>query len=73
LLCAFYFQTSTLLLLFCLSICFGKQLDRKKFPYKFSYSTGSSGPAQIFHQEQRNDNGVVNGKYGFMDSNGKLR
>jgi hypothetical protein len=61
------------LFLIYLSLGLSKQLDQTKYPYQFSYSTGSAGPAQIFHQEKRNQNGMINGKYGFVDSNGKLR
>ncbi len=41
--------------------------------YKFSYSTGDEGPARIFREEQRNPDGSVVGKYGYIDPNGKLR
>ena len=40
--------------------------------YNFGYDTGLYGSHQ-FHHETKDDNGVVRGKYGYTDPNGKLR
>ncbi|XP_053210007.1 uncharacterized protein LOC128393815 [Panonychus citri] len=40
--------------------------------YNFGYDTGLSGSHQ-FHQESKDDFGVVRGRYGYTDPNGKLR
>lgn len=44
-------------------------------PYKFSYNTGSgsASDASHFREESRDENGVVVGKYGYVDAYGKLR
>ncbi|XP_076315696.1 adult-specific rigid cuticular protein 11.9-like isoform X2 [Tachypleus tridentatus] len=40
--------------------------------YNFGYDTGSFG-AHSFHHEERDDNGIVRGRYGYTDPYGKLR
>lgn len=44
----------------------------EKGSYKFGYDTGASGAHQ-FHQESKDESGVVRGKYGYTDPEGKLR
>lgn len=40
--------------------------------YKFGYDTGS-GPSQSFRQEERDPDGNVRGRYGYVDPTGTLR
>ncbi|CAG2122758.1 unnamed protein product, partial [Medioppia subpectinata] len=40
--------------------------------YNYGYDTGLHGSHQ-FHQEHKDGNGVVRGRYGYTDPNGKLR
>ncbi|XP_076315694.1 adult-specific rigid cuticular protein 11.9-like isoform X1 [Tachypleus tridentatus] len=51
-------------------IQYHSQTDRGT--YNFGYDTGSFG-AHSFHHEERDDNGIVRGRYGYTDPYGKLR
>ncbi|XP_053207109.1 uncharacterized protein LOC128391281 [Panonychus citri] len=48
------------------------QSQSDKGSYNFGYDTGLSGAHQ-FHQESKDDSGLVRGRYGYTDPDGKLR
>ncbi|XP_023237619.1 pupal cuticle protein 20-like [Centruroides sculpturatus] len=41
--------------------------------YRYGYDTGTGGPAQLFHQEERTSRGEVRGSYGYLDRPGLFR